>query len=483
MKGNRFNFFFLIITLSLFTFQCVTPPTNYSGEYPDAVRNIIDNKCATAGCHNSISFPNAGGLRLDRWEHLFNGTASGSVIIPFNTSNSSLLFFVNDDPDLGPTLQPRMPVNMPPLSTSEYKILKDWVERGAPDKVGNVMYATNPTTRQKIYITQQGCDLIAVVDGSTNMIMRYIPIGMTPGIEVPHCVRFDHEGKYAYVTFTSGEYLQRIDASTDAVVGSLKLGVGSWNLFHLSPDGKKMLVSDYGSGKIALIDLEAFQIQQMYYDFDNPHGIASNASFDTFYITGQFGNTIYRLLMNGNVRKYSLDDNEPNILNSGLNPHEIITSPDYSKYFVSCQNSNEVRVMDRKTNTLLKTIPVGNMPQEFSISKKQPYIFVSCEEDILPDYFGFKGSIYVINYNTLEIVKRIGGPFYQVHGLTVDDQNNQLIVASRNIATSGPAPHHTSECGGRNGYYSIIDIEKLELKSTRRFEASVDPYSADTRFK
>lgn len=475
--------FFITLIFLLSIGACKHAPTNYAGEYPDDVRKIMDNKCATAGCHNEKSYINASGLRLDRWEQLWKGGNSGSVMIPYNAANSSLLYFINTDANQGPVLLPSMPLNAASLSASEYATIKNWLAAGAPDKVGNVAFASNPNNRQKIYITQQGCDLIAVVDAASNLIMRYISIGKATTIEVAHCVRFSPDGKYAYVSFSKGQYLQKIDAATDAVVDNLFLGVGSWNLFHISSDGKKMLLTDLDNGKLKLIDLEKWTVLQTFEDFVNPHGIAANAAFDTFWITAQYGNTVYKLSASGTVKLISIDTKEPNFLSQTYDPHEIVFSPDKSKYFITCQASNEVRVMDAQTNALLKIIPVGTYPQEFAMSRAKPYLFVSCQEDVSAEFPNFKGSVYVIDYNTMEVVKRISGPFYQIHGLAVDDGLQKLYIVSRNVLSSGPAPHHTSQCGGRNGYYSVYDINTLEPFTNRRFESTVDPYSADVRFK
>lgn len=475
-----FSFWFLFFT------SCTQEPTNYSGEYPDDVRLIIENKCATAGCHNEKSFTNAANLRLDRWEHLWKGSGTGSVLIPYNPANSSLLYFINTDPAQGPVLLPQMPLNMPSLSQAEYATIKAWVAAGAPDKTGKIPFAANPDKRQKIYITQQGCDLIAVVDAESNLIMRYIDIGTQPGIEIAHCVRFSPDGKFAYVSFTKGQYIQKIDVESDAVVGSVFLGAGSWNLFKLSDDGKEMAVSDFSSpGRLVFVDLEKMKLleERTIYDLITPHGIASTPGFDTFFVTSQIGNTVYRITKNGSVKLISIDENEPNPLNESRDPHEILFSPDRSKYFVTCQKSDEVRVMDAHTNLLLKVLPVGAFPQEIAISKTTPYIFVSCEEEVTAEFPGYKGAVYVIDYNTLELVKRIPGPFYQIHGITVDDKSGKVFVASRNVSSTGPAPHHTSQCGGRNGFYSVIDLNTLQLSSNKRFESTVDPYSADVRFK
>src|SRR5690606_13702283 len=127
-------------------------------------------KCATSGCHNAQSFANAGGLRLDSWEHLFNGGNNGAVAIPYNVENSSLLYFLNTDSSFGPIAVPTMPLHQPALSQEEYLAVRDWVAGGAPDKNGNIPFADNPDTRQKIYLTQQGCDLLAVIDGEKKVV-------------------------------------------------------------------------------------------------------------------------------------------------------------------------------------------------------------------------------------------------------------------------------------------------------------------------
>lgn len=473
------------LLLFVFGLSCKNNPANYEGQYPDDVRAILVNKCATSGCHNEKSYKNAAGLLLDTWEHLFDGAYNGAVVVPYAVDNSSLLYFINNDATKGPVAQPRMPLDMPPLTESEYNTIKNWIAAGAPDKAGNIPFGDRAATRQKIYLTQQGCDQIAVIDAEKKVVMRYIPIGMSGAIESPHCVRFSEDGKYAYVSFTAGQYVQKIDVEKDKVVNNLLLGTGSWNVFNLSQDGKKMMISDFSdAGKVVYIDVEAMSIIKPISGFlVSPHGIASNAAFDTFFVTSQYGNTVYTFNLKSYYKILSINGALPNNKKDTYDPHEIIMTPDHSKYFLTCQSSDEVRVMDAKTNKLVDSIKVGTYPQELAISKTKPYIFVSCENDVTSEYPAFKGSVYVINYNTMKVVKRISGPFYQIHGITVDDENGVIYIASRNVTQDGPAPHHTSVCGGRNGYYNLYDLNTLQPFNTKRYEVIADPYSADVRFK
>lgn len=458
----------------------IQPPV--TGNFPEVVGRIFQTRCATAGCHNAASYENASGLKIDSWEALFAGGNSGAVAVPYSPTYSSLLYFINTHADLGPIAQPTMPLYETPLSRDEYLIIANWIAAGAPSASGEIPFAAGEATKQKIYITQQGCDLVAVVDATTRQVMRYIQIGASNEVESPHCVRFSNDGTYAYASFTGGTNFQKIDATKDSVVGSVDMGQGKWNVFQLSPDGKQALVSDWsGNGKALLINTVDMTITGLYDGFIYPHGVASNKDFNIFYLTGQSGNTIYKFSIDGAIdEKVSLDGMPPSTLDGTRDPHEIMMTPDYSKYIVTCEASNEVRIMDATADTCIKAIPVGIFPQEIALSHTKPLAFITCKEDNSTQS-GYKGSVYVINYNTYGVT-RIDGPFYQPHGITVDDKNGVFYVVSENANPNGPAPHHASSCNGRNGYYNVYDLNTLQ-RLPKRYEVTVDPYSADTRFK
>ena len=87
----------------LFISACKTdiPDVAVSTNYPPTVEKIIIGKCATAGCHNSISNSAAGGLDLSSWDVMFNGTSNGAVTIPYRGDYSTLLYFTCTDTLLG----------------------------------------------------------------------------------------------------------------------------------------------------------------------------------------------------------------------------------------------------------------------------------------------------------------------------------------------------------------------------------------------
>ncbi|MFI5134467.1 MAG: hypothetical protein ACHQD9_01315 [Chitinophagales bacterium] len=454
-----------------------------SGNYPSDIANIVLTKCATTGCHTTSSKLAAGGLDMSTWNHLFEGGNGGSVVIPFRSDQSWLMYFTNTDSSQGPVLKPTMPYNAPPLSSAELETLKTWIDEGAPNSSGEIPFGNDPL-RKKFYVANQGCDLVSVFDADSKLVMRDISIGNSPAIEAPHEIEVSPDGQYWYVVFYAGTTVQKFRTSDDSFVGEIDVGGGGWSTIAISPDGTKAFVVDFTGGKISYIDLENLTVIRSYLGFQSPHGIDASSDFNTLYVTSEYGNVIYKIditdPMSPSVNDLCIEPGSSmNFVAGGPDPHQINFSPDGSMYFITCQGQAQVRAFKTSNDSLLAIFPVGSIPQEMSVSEKHPYLFVTCMEDECGDKCD--GSVYVINYQTLNIVTSISGGFYQPHDLAVDDEHDVVYVPNRNINPNGPAPHHSSTCGGRNGFVRIIDISTLQMLPNYKAEISVDPYAVAVR--
>jgi len=444
--------------------------------YPEQVANILITKCATSGCHNSKSKEAAAGLNLETWNTLFEGGKGGAVVIPYRTDFSTLLYYTNSYNQFG-TIQllPKMPLNGDSLTTSEIKVLFDWIKSGAPNSKGEIKFGNEPE-RKKLYVANQGCDVVTVFDAKTMLAARYVDVGETRAIEAPHMIRVSPDNKHWYTSFIGGGFFQKHTTTDNTLVGRVNLGFGSWNTFAISSDSKTAYVIDWSSsGKIAVVDLDAMT-STVHLGFVFPHGSALSKNDSVLYVTSQMGNFIYKINFNdfSNPKSVTLNNTTNPNFSSDLDPHEIIFSPDESNYFVTCQASNEVRVMQTSNDSLLAVIPTGKFPQEMSISKTYPYLFVSCMEDNNSNEQELS-SVLVINYQTFKVVKSIYAG-YQSHGVAVDDEHKRVYVANRNILSTGPSPHHQGVCSGRNGYVTAISLITLEPIKQIKAEVSIDPY-------
>lgn len=484
MKSFFYPFFLIVSLLGVSgcTNEKATP--DYQ-EFPDEIGKIVFTKCAIPGCHNDQSKAGAGYLSMESWDKLFEGGSGSACVIPYRHDYSTFFYYINTYSDLGVTLSPTMPFTKPALSREEVLTLRNWIDAGAPNKMGEVKFADNPS-RKKFYVTNQGCDVVTVFDQETQLPMRYINVGATSGTESPHMVRVSPDGNYWYVIFLGGNYLEKHRTSDDAWVSSAFIGSGYWNTFAITSDGQTAYCIDFSSGgKIATVNLNTMTSSSLA-PFNYPHGCTLNQNEDTLYVTENVATSslLYKIPLSdfSSLTEIPLYTTPPAV---GLNAHEVRFCPDHSKYFVTCQGTSEVRVFQTGTDQLLAIIPVGDLPAEMSFSTTHPYVFVTCTEDLTTTP-GKRGSVAVINYQTNTLVTKIYTG-HQPHGIEVDDDKDVVYVANRNATNDGPAPHHSSECGGRNGYITFIDMSTLTMRnspysnSMKKIETSVDPYSISVR--
>lgn len=486
MKVKQSAQFFVLLAsacLLLYTCKVDKPIIDLEGSgYPDEIGKIVLTKCAISGCHTDKSKDGAAGLSLETWDKLFEGTRNGATVIPYAHTQSTFFLFTNTYTQLGVSVSPSMPVGEDPLNVAQVIKLRDWIDEGAPNKDGFVKFSDNPN-RKKIYITNQGCDLVTVLDAETGLPMRYVKVGHTLLNESPHSIRVSPDGKYWYVVFINGAYFQKFRTSDDTFVGEINIGLGSWNTFAITADSKFAFTADWNAnGSVLYLDLENLTVKKKFAGsglFVFPHGTLLNAANNLLYITAQYGNFIYKLNITNplfpNISEITLDGSPQSSTTPKLfDPHEVAFCPDNSKYYVTCQYTNEVRVFKASNDSLIAKIATGSYPQEMSFSETTPYLFVTCPEDSVT-FPGKRGSVAVINYQTNSLVK-ILFTSWQPHGVAVDDAKGLVYVANRNANTDGPAPHHSSDCGGRNGSVSTIDLQTLSVQS-KKTELSVDPYS------
>jgi DNA-binding beta-propeller fold protein YncE len=460
--------------------------------YPISIAKILLTKCATPGCHNSKT--RSSGLNLETWQEMVKGTNNGAVIIPYWHNQSSLFTFSNTHADLGVMNKPTMPSNAEPLSKEEVTMLKDWINDGAKNVKGEVFY-TSLSTNAKYYVANQGCDLVFEIDAKNFIQTRVVKVGANALIESPHQLHVSADGLYFYVVLLNGLSIEKYSTKSMSKVGEISLnngsgsGSGNWNTFIFSPDNKHAYVVDWSAqGVINYIDLEQMKVLRVYaYDWlKYPHGITLNPSGNTLYVLSQSGNAMYKInvtdpLFPELIATVSLDGNpiQYDASNAAsLNPHDIRFDLTGQYYFVTCQKSNEVRVYNLN-DVLVKSIAVGSYPQEIFLSIKWNRAFVSCTEDTITTS-KLRGSVAVIDLNTMSLIKKIYTG-HQPHGMAINDNNNEVIVANRNQTSDGPAPHHSSDCIGRNGNLVSIDENTLQLKK-KKIEVSVDPYYLDFKY-
>jgi DNA-binding beta-propeller fold protein YncE len=332
-----------------------------------------------------------------------------------------------------------------------------------------------------MYVVNQGCDVVLVLDAATGLPIRAVEVGISSANDAAHAVKVSPDGRFWYVIFLTSNFMQKFRCSDDSYVGDIPLtpyaaGIGGitenavdWNAIAISPDGKRgYLTSWTANGRISVVDLENRKFVRWIGGQHYPHGITINAAGDKLYVTAQTGNFITELDSGLTFANEIPLDGEVNYASS-LDIHEILLSPDEKRALVTCQKTDEVRVVDLVTKQV-QIVPAGNTPQEIVYDDVTDTYFVSCLGDTVGE-----GTGVVTAFDGGSLAARHLECGYQPHGIAVNKVTRELYVASRNISEGGVPPHHGSVCQGRNGFLNFVDIKTFTVKP-RTFELSVDPY-------
>jgi DNA-binding beta-propeller fold protein YncE len=457
------------------------------GGYPAEIAAIMITKCATDGCHNNLSYKAAGGLNLTTWDELFKGAGTGSVLVPHRPDFSPLCYFTNVDSSLGPALEPTMPLYQQPLSKMEYFTLVNWIMRGAPDANGKIKFADNPA-RKKYYVANRLCDVVTVIDAASMLQMRYIDVGNKPATEFPYAVKVAPDSKRWYVTFfAQSNMVQQFSADDDRLVGELNLGTGIWTSLAITQDSRYGYFIDNSSpGKIAYADLEERKVLTTYTfndKFKYPVGIVINSALKKIYVGSLSGNFIYKLditdPMHPVIKELPIDGTNTVQYQSLLDPIEMMADEESGLCYIACAASKEIRVVDMKKDSLVTVITLDSSPAYMAVSKAAKKLFVSCPDDVT-SFTGNRGSVAVIDLQSNVILKKIKTG-YQPYGIAINDELKIAAVVNASISSAGPASHHVSGCGKKNGNVTFIDLNTLNLISGKKLEVAVYPYGIASR--
>ncbi len=471
----NYRLFLLVVTLLLVSCKKEVDDNTLTACYPPEINEIIIGKCATAGCHNQTSKDAAAGLDLSTWQAMFNGTRNGAVTIPFSPQHSPLFYFINTDSMAGVVQQPTMPVNGVPLSLAEVQKVVAWINSGAPDCNGNIKFSDDPF-RAKFYIANSGCDLVGVHDANSRLVMRYIDVGNSALGEELRRIKVSPTGDYWFVSFKNMTEFYKYRTSNDKYAGKVSLGFGNWVDFSISSNGKRAWVVDSSlAGKVAYVDLENMSVLSVYSipgGLEFPSGCSLNKDNTSLYVCNTNDGLIYKFDLTDplNPAWTQVVTGSSNGVSS--QPFEMTFTPDGTKYLVTCRATNDIRVFSSFNDSLLAVIDVPAGPAQIVSNSAGSKAYASCESG---------NRVVVIDLNQMTVEDEVFTG-YQPYGLALDELRFQLYVVNRNQdASTGIQPHHSSPCGGRNGYLTAINLVNNKLISGLRMELSVDPVSMAVR--
>lgn len=461
----------LLLPAAIYYAGCESNPVT-PGEPVKFSRDILPlflQNCAIHGCHQSGNL-NPDELELTSWHSIMiDGYEVGSAIIPYNAFWSSLVSHINLDTSLSLVAEePRMPLQQPPMTGQPLppnivrKII-DWINDGARNDDGRVAFENIPN---KAFITNQASDLVAVVNLDNNFVVRMIPVGTRPNLlDVPHHVTVDNQGRYFYPAMIEEGTIEKYDAWTYEKLGRLVLPGKPAEIFLLN-DGTKGYVTNWDAGVsgfrgVFLVDAQNMTLLQTIGDarMYATHGGRVTHDDKYFIAVSQLSEyvTIIRTSDNEIEDQIPVDESVPPNGNGTRNfqPYAAGVTPDDRYIFISCPSSNDVRVLDMRSRTFIRTIATPQFPLMLEISPDGRWCYVPNRNS---------NTVTVIDVQSMSVTRIIEDVGIQPHGADFTADGHYCYITCESQESGNPYVHHPLVGNVRPGTTAVIDVWAGHLK-------------------
>jgi len=421
--------------------------------YSQHIQPLFEVSCNTAACHNDGDAAGASGLALTSYSKVALGSRFGTQVIPFRPDRSHLYLHTTGD------LEPRMPLALDPIPDGAIRMLKRWIDHGAPNDNGAVMYSE---VNRKIFVACQGENAIAVLDLDTGRLIRLITV------DQPHSIYVDKVRRRLYVSRfeTAPNNVEIFNADTYELIRSAR--AGTFPALLGIPNGTSQLwVTNFDAtvsndNKVRVLDPETLEeIKSFDLPVDQPHGLAMSADGKTVYVTN---------IGSSDISIFGTDP--PRVLEASIplptvpdipnqQPQQCILSPDESHLYVSALNSDRVHVLNTATLEWKTTVTVGDGPWHMAISPATNELWV-------PNWLGSSVSIISLadpDAPVQELELRAQNPvdgsraaFQRPIGIALGPDGAYMYVANANDDGNGQGHHPPPEGQKRPGSVAKIQI-------------------------
>src|SRR3990172_6348825 len=403
----------------------LSPQENLS--FSNDILPVFAANCSFPGCHNSVDKPF--GIDLSSWNSIMlHGSIYGSEIIPYNSRWSHLIQHINYDTNIAPVSTPHMPKPHPPytngnpLPANITQMIMKWIDEGAKKDNGETAFSFIP---HKAFITNQASDFVAVVNTDNYFVTKYDAysyekLGRLYAVTSPGHVIIMQDGLKGYVTNYSLSFSERFiksfNTQTMTVINTISdITMNATHGGRITNDGQYLIiVSELGEFIQIIRTSDDYVEQTIPVDVSVPPN----------------GNGT------GNFR-----------------PIAVSISPDDRYAFVTCDKSNDLRVLDLNTRTITAVIPVGIFPIQSECSPDGNWVYVANRNS---------NSVTVINVSSLSVYKTIPGVGAQPHGVAFTPDGRYAYVTCESV--NGTFVHHPLTGSYRPGTTAVIDLFNNHVK-------------------
>jgi YVTN family beta-propeller protein len=167
---------------------------------------------------------------------------------------------------------------------------------------------------------------------------------------------------------TEESYLYRIDVPSGEIRAVVKAGAVP-KFVAITPDGSKVLVTNWCSYDLSVIDTETnTQVQRVPLGGSYPRGIVVSEDSRTAYVALMGADRMVAV----DLRSYTVSP----FAAPGDSPRHVVMSPDGAHIYVTNNRDGNVVKLDRATGRVVDSVATGSQPRSMAIAADGEAIYV-----------------------------------------------------------------------------------------------------------
>lgn len=226
--------------------------------------------------------------------------------------------------------------------------------------------ALTPDSKYAIVASQEK-NLVYKINTITYAIEKQVTLAENSG---PHGLRISPDGKTAYIAMLSGKNMGVLDIATLAV-RYVPLN-GAVVQTGVTPDGKYVVASVYDTKSLAIYSTQTKQVSYVKLPAEAKGPVQMYPTPDSKFI--YLADQGYYFNQPNSQFVYKVDMAEMKVvkeIKAGAAPHGAVVSQDGSFVYITNLLSDDVSIIDTKTDSEIVRLPIGKQPNGISLWSKQ----------------------------------------------------------------------------------------------------------------
>ncbi len=213
------------------------------------------------------------------------------------------------------------------------------------------------------YANNQGTIVVAVINGSTNTVVRWIPVGY--GFV---SMAFDTGNGRIYGV--AGSNVTMIDGTTDSVVGAIPVGSLPMGIAYDDANGYLYVPnSDYRDNNVTVIDGTTDTVVGSIPVGSSPHAVAYDSANGRVYVAN--GGSANVTVIDGSM------DRVVGSISVGVGPDGVVYDSGNGNVYVANAGPGSVTVINGTSDTVVASVLVGSGPQAMAYDSQNGRVYVA----------------------------------------------------------------------------------------------------------